>query len=194
MRKSFLTIAFLVAGLAAAGAQDWKVDATHSRVMFTVTHMLISEVTGRFTAFDVLLKQGKEDFAGSSVEATIKTASVTTDNDTRDKHLRSDDFFNAEKYPAITFTSTSFEKTGDDTYRIKGNLMIRDVTKEVTLDGKMLGTVTDPRGNTRVGFRATATINRFDYGVKWDRTLDRGGLVVSNDVTITITTELVKQQ
>jgi polyisoprenoid-binding protein YceI len=140
-----------------------------------------------------VLKQGKEDFSGSTVEATIKSASVSTDNDTRDKHLRSDDFFNAEKYPSVTFRSTSFEKTGTDTYTIKGDLTIRDVTKPVTLEAKLLGTVTDPRG-TRVGFRATTTINRFDFGVKWDRTLDSGGFVVSKDVEIKITSEMMKQK
>jgi polyisoprenoid-binding protein YceI len=194
MRKAFMTFILFAAGLTGAVAQDWKADPPHSRVMFTVTHMLVSEVNGRFTDFDLVLKQGKDDFSGSSVEATIKTASVSTDNEMRDKHLRSDDFFNAEKYPVITFKSTSFDKTGDNTYRIKGNLTIRDVTKEVTLEAKLLGTVVDQRGSTRVGFKVTTTINRFDYGVRWDRTLDQGGLVVSNDVAITITTELIKQK
>jgi len=193
MRKALATVAVLQAGLAAAPAQEWKADAVHTNVTFTVTHMLVAEVSGRFKEFTIALKQGKEDFSGSTVEATVKTASLSTDNETRDNHLRSDDFFNVEKYPAMTFTSTSFEKTGDDTYKITGDLTIRDVTKPVTFDAKLLGTVTDARG-TRVGFRATTEINRFDYGVKWDRTLDTGGFIVSKNVEIKITAEMVKQK
>lgn len=193
MRKAFVTVIVLLAALAVGTAQEWKSDPVHSGVRFTVTHMLVSEVNGRFKEFEVMVKQGKEDFSGSTVEATIKTASVSTDSDNRDKHLRSDDFFNAEKYPAITFKSTSFEKTGGDSYAIKGDLTIRDVTKPVTLEAKLFGMVIDPRG-TRVGFRATTTVNRFDFGVRWDRTLDTGGFVVSEDVPITITVALVKQK
>lgn len=194
MRKAFTTLALLALSQAGIQAQEWKIDAVHSRVMFTVMHMLVSEVAGRFTDFSVTLQQGKEDFSGSAVEATIKTASITTDNEMRDKHLRSNDFFNAEKFPAITFKSTAFEKTGDKTYRIKGDLTMRDVTKEVVLDGKMLGMVTDPQGNTRVGFRATTIVDRFDYGVKWDRALDSGGLIAGKDVSITLSAEFIKQK
>ncbi len=194
MRKVLFTGVLCITGLASVAAKEWKIDPTHSRVMFTVTHMLVSEVTGRFTRFDATLKQGKEDFAGSMLDATIQTTSVNTDNEMRDKDLRSDNFFSADKFPTITFQSTSFEKTGDDTYRIRGNLTIRDVTKEVTLDGTLLGTVTDPRGNHRVGFRATTTINRFDYGVTWDRKLDTGGLIVSKEVAITLSAEMVEQK
>jgi polyisoprenoid-binding protein YceI len=194
MKNMVLILSALVLCAGAVGAQTWKPDPPHSRVRFSVTHMLIAEVDGRFTQFDVTLNQGKEDFAGSTVEVIIKTASITTENENRDKHLRSDDFFNAEKYPEITFKSTSFEKTGDKTYKITGDLTIRDVTKNITLDAKYLGSVTDARGNTRVAFRATTTINRFDFGVKWDRKLDVGGLVVSENVDIMLNLELMKQK
>jgi polyisoprenoid-binding protein YceI len=189
--------ALLMAGLLLAGtthATTWKQDAAHSQVKFSVTHLVISEVTGGFKDFDVTLTQGDADFAGSTVEATIKTASVNTENDTRDKHLRSDDFFNAEKFPLITFKSTAFEKTGKDTYAIKGDLTIRDVTKPVVLETKYLGQVTDPWGNLKVGFKATCSINRLEYGVRWNKGIETGGLVVSDKVDLTFLMELQKQK
>jgi polyisoprenoid-binding protein YceI len=191
MKKALLFV--LLFGLTVASAQTWKSDLSHSRVEFTVTHLMISEVTGRFTQFDATLQQGKEDFTDSKIETTIKTASVSTDNEGRDKHLRSDEFFNAEKFPELKFTSTSFEKTGKDSYRITGQLTMRDVTKEVVLEAKLLGSLSDPRG-TRAGFKATGTINRQDWGVKWNRTLDSGGVVVSDNVTITLLMEFIQQK
>jgi polyisoprenoid-binding protein YceI len=191
MKKALLFV--LLFGLTVASAQTWKSDLSHSRVEFTVTHLMISEVTGRFTQFDATLQQGKEDFTDSKIETTIKTASVSTDNEGRDKHLRSDEFFNAEKFPELKFTSTSFEKTGKDSYRITGQLTMRDVTKKVVLEAKLLGSLSDPRG-TRAGFKATGTINRQDWGVKWNRTLDSGGVVVSDNVTITLLMEFIQQK
>jgi polyisoprenoid-binding protein YceI len=140
------------------------------------------------------LKQGKEDFTGSSVTAIIKTASVNTDNDKRDAHLRSDDFFNAAKFPEIRFVSTSFEKAGKDTYKITGDLTIRDVTKTVQLDTKYNGSIKDPWGNTRAGFKATTTINRTEYGAKWNKVLEAGGYLVGENVDITLLVELQEQK
>jgi polyisoprenoid-binding protein YceI len=185
-----LTLAMILGSGSLVAQGTWKNDKAHSQAKFSVTHMLISEVAGAFKDFDVTVVQpGKEDFSGSTVQAVIKTASVSTDNDRRDNHLRSDDFFNAEKYPEIKFISTSFEKTGTDTYKITGNLTIRDTTKQVVLDAKMLGAV-DAWGGKHVGFKATTTINRFDYNVRWDKTLDAGGLIVSKNVDITLFLEL----
>jgi polyisoprenoid-binding protein YceI len=172
----------------------WTADKAHSRVMFTVTHMVVSEVTGRFTDFDVILRQPKDDFSDAKVTASIKTASINTDNQTRDNHLRSDDFFNAEKYPEIKFVSTAWEKTGPDTYRIKGDLTMRDVTKPVVLNAKFNGSITDGRGDTKAGFKASTVINRMDYGVKWSRAIEAGGLVVSENVDILLLLELQKQK
>jgi polyisoprenoid-binding protein YceI len=193
--KSFLAIALSVlAGCTSAAGQSlWKPDRAHSKVDFSVQHMVISEVTGRFTDFDMTLKQGEEDFTGSEVEASIKAASVNTDNESRDKHLRSDDFLNAEKFPELKFKSASFEKAGENTYKVAGDLTIRDVTKPVVLDVTLGGRITDPRGNQRVGFKATTVIDRFEYGVKWSRSLEAGGLIAGKDVTITLHIELVKQ-
>lgn len=192
--KSFLfALATLFAGVTAT-AQTWTADVAHSRVEFTVTHMMISEVDGRFTDFQATLTQGKEDFSGSSVNATIATKSVNTDNEGRDKHLRGDDFFNAEKFPAITFVSTAFEKTGEANYRITGNLTMRDVTKEVVLDAKLSGRITDQRGMERVAFKATTTVNRQEFGVKWSRSLDGGGVVVGDNVAVMLIFQFIKQK
>lgn len=187
----------VILGLAvstAPAANIWTQDAAHSQIKFTVTHMVISEVIGGFKEFDVTLKQGKEDFSGSTFEVTVKTASINTENEARDKHLRSDDFFNAEKYPVITFTNTSFEKTGENKYKITGNLTIRDVTKPVVLDATYNGQITDPWGAQRAGFKATTSINRLDYGVKWNKAIEAGGVVVSDNVDLTILVELVLQK
>ncbi len=186
-----IAVLFVTAGL--FGQTIWTSDKAHSQVRFTVTHLLISEVSGRFGEFDVTLTQGKKDFSGSGVEATVKTASFSTDNEARDKHVRSDAFLNTEKYPTMTFKSTSFEKTGDKTFKIAGQITIRDVTKPVVFDAKLIGVLNDPKGGSRAGFRATTTINRFDFGVKWDKTLEGGGLIVSKEVDITLDVELVKQ-
>lgn len=194
--KRIIAFAFLIVfSVAAAYSQAvWKSDLTHSRVDFSVTHLVISEVTGRFTDFDVTLTQGKDDFSGSTIQATIKTKSVNTDSERRDNHIRSDEFLNAEKYPELTFKSTSFEKTGEGTYKITGDLTIRDVTKRVILDTKYNGYVKTPWGDERVGFVGTTVVNRFDYGVKWDKAIDTGGLVAGKNVTITLRTEFVKQK
>ena len=182
----------LVAVSAFAQGAVWKSDVAHSRVGFFVTYMVVGEVEGRFTDYTATLTQGNEDFSGSTVEATIKTASINTNNDARDKHLRSDDFFNSDKYPAIVFKSTSFVKTGDKTYVIKGDLTMREVTKPVELASTMTGMIKDASGKTRVAFKATTTINRTEYGVKWTKALESGELVVSDDVRVDLAFQFVK--
>jgi polyisoprenoid-binding protein YceI len=181
-------------GAATSPAQTtWSLDRAHSNVSFTVTHLVISEVEGRFTDFDVTLTQPKPDsFEGASVTADIKTASINTDNTDRDKHLRSNDFLNAEKFPSLTFKSTKFEKTGENSYKIHGTLTIREVTKPVVLDAQFTGTVKDPWGNTKAGFKATTTIDRFAYGVQWDKAIETGGLVVGKNIDITLLMQLKK--
>jgi polyisoprenoid-binding protein YceI len=183
-----LTVATLV-----AQPTTWKVDAAHSKVMFSVSHMVISDVTGRFKEFDATLVQSKDDLTDSKLSATIKVNSIDTDNESRDKHLKSADFFDAEKNPEIIFVSKNFEKTGKNTYKITGNLTIRGTTKSVVLDTKYNGQMKDPWGNLRIGFKATTTVNRMDFGVKWNKVLEAGGLLVGEDVSITINVELTKQ-
>ncbi|HLX12694.1 MAG TPA: YceI family protein [Bacteroidota bacterium] len=193
-----LATATLAVGLGMAApvmAQTtWTADKAHSSVNFTVTHMVISEVNGLFKDFDATLTATKPDFSDAVITASIKTASINTDNDQRDTHLRSDDFLNAEKYPAMTFKSTKIEKTGDGTYAITGNLTIRDVTKPVVLDTKFTGQVVTPWGVTAAGFKATTTIDRTDFGAKWNKALEAGGLMVSKDVRITLLFEFDQQK
>jgi polyisoprenoid-binding protein YceI len=193
MQRIFLTAAIIFTIINGVVAQTtWKADKAHSKINFSVTHMVIAEVDGRFTDFDATLTGSKDDFSDAKITATIKSASITTDNDFRDKHLRSDDFFNADKYPEIKFKSTSIEKTGENTYKITGDLTIRDTTKTVVLDTKYNGQVVG-MGATKCAFKATTTINRFDYGVHWDKTIESGGLVVGKNVDITLLLEFNKQ-
>ena len=184
-----LLIPLFVAFQANAETTVWVADKAHSEVKFSVSHMVIAEVTGRFKEFDVTVQQKGDSFTDSYVEAVIKTNSIDTEVENRDKHLRSDDFLNAEKYPEMTFKSTSIEKTGRNTYKINGDLTIRDITKPVVLDALFRGEIKDGRGNLKRGFKATTVINRFDFGANWNKTLETGGLIAGEDVEITLLME-----
>lgn len=168
-------------------------DKTHSNVDFTVTHLVVSEVRGNFKEFDATLTSDKPDFSDMKLNATIKTASVFTDNERRDNHLRSNDFFNADSFPNITFKSTSVKKTGNDTYQIRGDLTIRDITKPVVLETRYRGSV-EAFGGTRAAFKATTTVDRFEFGTTWDKKIETGGLVAGKDVEITLRMEFAKQK
>jgi len=196
MTKILTILSSILLAVSISSAQTvWVDDPAHSQVSFSVAHLVIAEVTGRFKEFTVTLQQtAKNDFAGSILEATIKTASVDTENEGRDKHLRSDDFFNAEKFPDITFKSTAIEKTGTDTYKVSGDLTIRDITKPVVFEARYTGQVKDPWGNQKIGFKATASVNRFDYGLKWDKAIETGGLVAGDVVNITLLMEMAQRK
>lgn len=189
----FLTLV-VVSFTGSAQPTAWKSDKAHSRVDFSVSHMVIAEVTGRFKDFEVKLQQPREDLTDAVIEATIKTNSIDTDNEFRDKHLRSDDFLNAEKYPELKFKSTSIEKTGKDTYTIHGDLTIRDSTKNVALETKYKGEITDDRGTVKRAFKATTTIDRFEFGTKWNKVIEAGGLVAGREVSITLLMEFNKEK
>ncbi|MEO8169023.1 MAG: YceI family protein [bacterium] len=192
MKKALLALCTFV--IVSANAQStWKLDKNHSQVNFTVSHMVFSEVSGAFKDFDITFDAAKDDFTDARIAATIKTGSIDTQNESRDKHVKSDDFLNVEKYPEMKFMSTKIEETGKDTYNIIGDLTIRDVTKPVTLNTKYKGSIKDTRGNTRIAFKATTTINRFEFGTKWNRELDSGGLIAGKEIEITLIIELVKQ-
>lgn len=194
MKRSALLLASFVLMMGTAVSQTtWRVDKSHSKMMFTVRHLVISEVVGYFKEWDMKITNSKEDWTDTRVEAVAKVASINTDNERRDADLQSDDFFSAEKFPEMKFVSSSFEKVGDNKYKIKGLLTIRDVTKEVVFDGEILGTINDPRMGTRVGWKATTQINRFDFGLKWNRMIETGNLVVGETVTIVINLQLIKQ-
>ena len=174
-----------------AQASGWKLDKSHSKIGFTVKHMVISEVQGYFKDFDITINSSKDDFSDGQAEAVIKVASINTESEGRDKDLRSDNFFNVEQFPEIRFKSTKFEKLGDNIYKIYGDLTIRDTTKQVVFDVVHNGTLKTGRG-LMSAWKVTLSINRFDYGLKWNRLMETGGLVVGELVNITMTLELRK--
>lgn len=169
----------------------WRVDKSHSQIKFTVTHMLVSEVDGIFKEYDMIVTSDDDEFTNASIETTIKVASINTENERRDNDLRSDNFFNAEQFPEIKFKSTSFEKTGEKQYNIHGDLTMRDVTKRVTFRATNTGMLKTSRG-LLAGWKAELILNRFDYGLKYNRAVETGGLAVSEDVKITVTLRLNK--
>jgi polyisoprenoid-binding protein YceI len=190
---SILLAAFITTTAAAQTASKWTVDKLHSNVRFTVTHMLVAETEGVFKVFDGTVEHTKADWSDAKINFTVDVNSINTDNEYRDKHLKSDDFFNAEKFPVMTFKSTSFKPLGGNKYELNGELTIRDVTKPVKFDvsfgGIAKGSKTD-----KAGFKATATVNRFDYNLKWDRATETGGLIVGKEVEISVRIELERNK
>jgi polyisoprenoid-binding protein YceI len=170
----------------------WNIDASHSIAEFAVKHMMVSTVKGRFGTLEGAIEADEADPLSASVRASIDVASITTNEPQRDAHLRSDDFFNAEKFPRITFASKRVERVDDENYRVVGDLTIRDVTREVVLDTEFEGQVRDPYGNQRSGFTATTQINRSDFGISFNGVLETGGLIVSDKVKITLHIEAVR--
>lgn len=187
-----LAITLLFVSTLGIAQTGWTLDRSHTSITFAISHMVITEVSGRFTDFDVVLTAEKEDFTDGKITATIKTASITTSNERRDNHLKGNDFFNADSFPQITFVSSAFEKTGEKTYKLSGDMTIRDITKPVVFDVTLNGTLKSSRG-TVTGWKAVLVIDRFDYNLKWDRMTEAGGLVAGKDVTITINAEFRKQ-
>jgi polyisoprenoid-binding protein YceI len=189
----FLILLALFASVISINAQTkWTVDKSHSKVQFSVTHLIISEVTGQFKSFDGAIEASKPDFSDAKINFTVDVASISTENDARDKHLKSDDFFNAEKFPKISFKGKSFVKVDDKHYKLTGDFTIRDITKEITLDVVYNGSVKDPWGNTKAGFKIQGEINRFDYNLKWNALMEAGGAVVGKTVKMIVDLELQK--
>ncbi|MDM7914201.1 MAG: YceI family protein [Candidatus Eisenbacteria bacterium] len=174
-----------------AAPQAFTLDRTHSSVGFRVKH-LVSIVPGRFTDFAGTLTYDEAQPENSTVEVTIQSSSVTTDTPRRDDDLRNNPgLFDVANYPSILFKSTSVKKTGDTTFDVTGDLTLRGVTKPVVLKAELLGLAPGPDGKPRIGFTATTKINRQDYGMTWNHTLDNGGLLVGNDVWIDLGVEAV---
>lgn len=169
----------------------WKIDATHSELLFRIRH-LVSTVTGTFTDWDGTIIGDPEDWKGGSVTVNIRTASISTNNDRRDTHLRSADFFDAENYPQLTFKSTSVTVSGQSII-LKGELTMRGVTKPIVLSGTFTAVSPSGDGKDRVGFEVSTTINRLDYGVSWNRAAEGGGALLGDEVTIQVTVEAVRQ-
>lgn len=197
MKKSLSSLA-LAAVLGAASlpatAQSWTLDGSHSTVGFSVRHMMVTNVKGSFGKFAAKVDGSPADPATAKISATIEVASVDTRDAKRDEHLRSADFFDTGKFPEMTFTSTKVEKTSATTAKVTGDLTLRGVTKPVVLDVEYTSPLKNPWGKTVVGASATGKINRKDFGVNWSKSLDGGGLVVGDDVTIQLDLQFVKSE
>ncbi|MHB1596414.1 MAG: YceI family protein [Streptosporangiaceae bacterium] len=172
-------------------AGTWSIDAVHSEVGFTVRHMMVSKVRGKFTAFSGEIVTA-EDITGSSVTAEIELGSIDTGSEQRDGHIRSADFFDVENHPKMTYRSTGIRAEGDH-YVVDGELTLKGVTKSVPLTLEVNGFGPDAYGGTRAGFSATGEINRQDFGVNWSAAMETGGVVVSDKVTISLEIEAVLQ-
>lgn len=170
----------------------WAIDPGHSTVGFKVRH-LVSNVRGQFSAFSGSIDGNPTDLTGAKTHFAVQMDSVDTHQTDRDKHLRTSDFFDVPNHPVMSFASTRVERLGESTYTVYGNLSLRGVTREVPVKVEFLGIGQDPWGGTRAGFNAWASINRKDYGVNWNQTLEAGGLLVGDKVDITIELEVVKQ-
>ncbi len=170
----------------------WNFDLSHSSVNFHVRHLMVSKVHGRFSLWGGSLEIDNDDITKSKVDVSIDATSVDTKEEKRDAHLRSADFFDVEKFPALTFKSTSVEKVGDEEIAVTGDLTIHGVTKSVKLAVELGGVAKDPWGGTRTGFSAKTSINRKDFGLGWNSVLETGGVLVGEKVEITLEIEAVQ--
>lgn len=198
MKKAkLLTLTMMVSGATMTQAQTatkWDIDPAHSQVMFNVSHLVISEVTGSFKSFSGNITASKPDFTDAKIDFRVDINSINTENQMRDDHLKGDDFFNAGKFPQMIFKGKELKKISGNKYQLTGDLTIRDITKTVTLDVTYAGTVNDPWGNTKAGFKIKGKINRFDYNLKWNTMTEAGGAVVGQDVEMVINLELAKSK
>jgi len=170
----------------------WNLDPSHSEVTFKVKHMMITNVSGSFTDFSVTVISDGDDFKNADVTFSAKANSVNTGSAQRDGHLQSADFFDAEKFPELKFKSTGVEKIDDGNYKLSGDLTIKDVTKNISLNAEHGGIGKDPYGNVKAGFTITGKINRKDFGLTWNAALETGGVMVSEEVKITCEIQVVK--
>ncbi|WP_162425740.1 YceI family protein [Pontibacter pudoricolor] len=171
----------------------WVIDPTHSEIQFKVKHLMITTVTGYFKSFNLEVETEDEDFTKASrIEFTADIDSISTNNEQRDTHLKSDDFFNAEQHKQLRFVGKTFEGSGDD-YKLHGDLTIRDITKPVTLNVEYGGIVVDPYGQTKAGFTVDGKINRKEFNLTWDAVTEAGQVVVSNEIKLHCEVQLVKQ-
>lgn len=184
---------FLLVAVATLSAQNkWKIDKSHSNINFTVAHLVVSEVTGKFKDFSGSVESIRDDFSDMKLDIVIKANSVDTDEPKRDTHLKSADFFDTEKFNDITFKSTKVEKAGNGKYAVTGDLTMRGVTKQVVLDAALKGKTKNPWGQVVAIFKSTTTIDRTAWGLKWNKALEAGGLLVGENVNLSFNVELVQ--
>jgi polyisoprenoid-binding protein YceI len=172
----------------------WEIDPAHSQIEFSVKHMMITRVRGRFGSFDGTLDLDLENPEESHVEGTIDVAGIDTNEEDRDKHLRSEDFFDAENYPQMKFRSTRIERIGEDHYAVYGDLTIKDQTRQIEWDVIHEGSGQDPWGNQRLGFTAETRINRKDFNLNWNVALETGGWLVGDEIDVTASVQAVQEE
>jgi polyisoprenoid-binding protein YceI len=172
----------------------YDLDAAHSRLGFIARHAMITKVRGSFVEFTGSLDLDAQNWSTSTAQVTIQVASIDTGNEQRDRHLRTNDFFDAPNYPQITFTSTRVEQIAEDTFAVTGDLTIKDTTRPVTVDFVYTGSALDLYGNTRIGFEGISTIDRSDFGITFNAALDTGGVLVSNKITLEFDISAIKAQ
>ena len=191
---SLVTLALLAVTSTAARADVWTIDPAHTTIAFSVRHMMVSNVRGKFAKFSGSVEGDAAHPTAAKIAATIEAGSIDTANEKRDAHLRSDAFLDVAKFPTITFASKKIEKASDTTYKITGDLTLHGVTKEVVLDvSDVTPPIKDPMGNMRAGAEVKTTINRQDFGIAFNQALDGGGVMVGNDVAITIDVEVTRK-
>lgn len=191
---TILVVLMLTVFSVTAQKTKWTFDKVHSKIQFDVAHLVISEVTGQFQDYEGTVLADKADFSDAKIDFSIDVKSINTNDENRDRHLQSADFFDVAKYPKITFKSKSMTEAGKNQYKLTGDLTMHGVTKTVTFDVKYGGTVTDPYGNVKAGFKITGVIDRTDFGLKYNSVLDSGGLLIGEEITITCNVELLKQK
>lgn len=170
----------------------WVVDPTHSEIGFKVKHMMFTNLSGSFTQFEATAETEDDSFENAKFDFSANTESVNTGNNDRDNHLRSEDFFDSEQFPKMTFTSSSFTKKGGGEFTLTGDLTIRGTKKTITLDVEFGGTGQDPWGNVKAGVSATGKLNRKDFGLTWNSALETGGVLVGDEVKLQIELQFVK--
>ena len=176
-----------------AQTTNWKIDQSHSSIGFDIDHLVVSQTEGTFNEYEATIKADEPDFSDATINITIQTASVDTKNERRDGHLKSGDFFDSEMYPTMTFKDAKFEKVSDKKYKITGLFTMHGVTKEVTLDARFGGIITQGNFGTRAGLRITGEINRYDFGLKYNAAMEAGGFILGEEVRIDCRLEMVKQ-
>ena len=184
--------ALAVSQLAAAETAEWALDSAHSRIGFSVSHMVVSSVSGRFKQFSGKVELDDANPTKSQVDISIKTDSIDTDDAKRDEHLRSPDFFDAKKFPTLSFKSSKIAKVGGKKYKLTGDLTIHGITKAVTLDAELSDPVKNPWGKMVRSVKLGGKVKRSDFGLKWNKTLDAGGVLMDEDVTLDIQVEINK--
>lgn len=172
----------------------WTLDTAHSQMQFKVRHMMLTTVTGEFREFEINVETEGTDFSTAKINASANVGSATTGSEQRDAHLKSDDFFNAEQFPRLTFTGNSLMHVGDDHWILKGDLTIRDITKPISLECLYMGMMDDPWGNTKVGFEVNGKVSRKEFGLKWDVVTEAGGVVAGDEVRIHCNVQFIKQK